>query len=77
MKYSKIIKNIIIIMVILVTSCTEQDVCNYNGGQIVDKEQDAFGIYFRFRKDGTITQRIYVVEYDWNKYNVGDTLYCK
>lgn len=61
----------------VLTSCTEQDVCNYNGNQIIEKAEAPVGKWFRFRKDGEITGRVYVVEYDWNKYNVGDTLYCR
>ena len=80
-KTHKVMKmfKISIIVIAAVLSCTrqEQDVCSYQGNQIVEKAKAADGKWFRFRKDGKITERIYVVEYDWNKYSVGDTLYCQ
>jgi hypothetical protein len=68
---------IYMLLSVILISCSEKDVCNYNGYQIVVKSDALVGKFFRFRKDGIITGRVYVVEYDWNRYNVGDTLYCQ
>ena len=71
-------KNIITYSILLIlSSCDmEQDVCVFEGNQIVEKNRTLLGNWFRFRKEGKITDRIYVVDYDWKRYNLGDTLHC-
>jgi hypothetical protein len=78
---------ICLIIIVLFISCSEQknenvsheqDICNYNGSQIVDKQINTwYGKWFRFRKDGKITDKIYVVDYDYNRFEIGDTVYCR
>lgn len=59
-------------------SCTNiEDPCQYEGNQIVEKNSALVGRWFKFRKDGNITERVYVLEFDWEHYNLGDTLHCR
>jgi len=64
-----------VLLSLLFISCYERDVCNFSGLQVVAKGKTK--CWFKFRMDGVITNRVYVVEYDWNSYNIGDTINCK
>lgn len=66
------------VLVAVFTSCgTPQDpYSKYCGSQIVEKEDALIGKWFKFRHEGEITGRVYVMPIDWDKYEVGDTLNC-
>lgn len=56
----------------------ERDINDYCGCQIVEKGRyiNNGDMWFKFRKNKRITKQIYFVEYDWNRYIVGDTIIC-
>ncbi|MDO6808110.1 hypothetical protein Q4603_05805 [Zobellia galactanivorans] len=62
----------------MAASCApvENPYLNYCEMQIVDKESTATGRWFRFRTDEGITDRVYVLEIDYDAYEVGDYLNC-
>lgn len=63
---------------IIFSSCaTPQDpYSSYCGSQVVEKNEAAVGKWFKFRHNGKITERVYVMPIDWDNYEVGDTLNC-
>ena len=67
-----------LVLVAVFASCTtpQDPYSNYCGSEIVEKKDAAVGKWFKFRHEGEITKRVYVMSIDWDKYNVGDTLNC-
>lgn len=66
------------LLVAVLCSCgTEVDpYSKYCESEIVEKADAPIGKWFKFRHEGKITGRVYVMPIDWNKYEVGDTLNC-
>ena len=65
-------------LVLFFCSCgTEVDPYNdYCESEIVEKAEAPIGKWFKFRHEGEITGRVYVMPIDWNNYEVGETLNC-
>lgn len=73
----KIILLITILSLTMVSCYIHDPYSDYCGSQIVDKSPEVHaGHWFKFRYNRTITGRVYVTEYDWSCYNVGDTIKC-
>ena len=68
----------LILFFLLLTSCTPENICKYEGLQIVDKWSDGVvGYLIDIRTESSIKQGIPVIKYDWDKYQIGDTINCK
>jgi hypothetical protein len=61
-----------LIMLLFLMSCEAErsDLGKYVGRQIVSKDCCGLGYYFEFRGSG----RVYVYEYDFSQYQLGDTI---
>jgi PBP1b-binding outer membrane lipoprotein LpoB len=67
----------IVALLLLLSGCFQpQDVCQYRGKQIVEKMKDGDVLWIKVRQDGYITTAVYLTEYDWNRFNLGDTIHC-
>ena len=66
------------LLVAVFCSCaTEVDpYSNYCESEIVEKAEAPVGKWFKFRHEGEITGRVYVMPIDWDKYEVGEMLNC-
>ena len=66
------------ISIMFLTACAPEPIENYKGGIIYQKENPPVGDRFRVKyKDSDSTyafKTVYVLEMDWNKYSVGDTI---
>jgi hypothetical protein len=73
------IKTAIICYLVLSTGgCTElQDICQYHGYQVVAKDNPPAGGWYKVRMDGKISDRIWLVDMDYNRWMVGDTIVCR
>jgi len=72
----KILKNALyILLAVVMTSCySEQPIKNFDGGIIHYKGTNlANGGKFKVEKDGKFLT-VYVTDYDYNRYEVGDTI---
>ena len=49
---------------------------NYCESEIVEKEEAPIGKWFKFRHEGKITGRVYVMPIDWDNYEVGEPINC-
>jgi len=72
----KLIKTITVLAIcFMCVSCAVEDPhTEYSGCQVVLKESAPISMWFRLRSNGGITGRVYVMEIDWNAYEVGDTI---
>jgi len=64
-------------IILIIKANNIQDICKYNHCQIVEKNDPPMGHYFKIRVNNKITNRIFVTDYDWVKYDVGDFIDCK
>lgn len=57
-------------------SCTPVAIENYCDWVVVYKGY-AYSGYFIFKKDTILSENVYLLEYDYNRYELGDTIKCK
>ena len=66
------------LLAVVFTSCTPEPVENYKGSIVYKKENPPAGMMFELKykdKDSKYDfKSVYVLELDWNKYKVGDTI---
>ena len=68
-----------IIILSCLYSCNPEPIENYRGGIICEKKQNRFE-YYQFKIKYINNQhkyaykRVYVLDFDYNKYNLGDTI---
>ena len=66
------------LLAVIFTSCTPEPVENYKGSIVYKKENSPDGMVFVLKykdKDSKYDfKTVYVLELDWNKYKVGDTI---
>ena len=66
------------LLAVVFTSCVPEPIENHKGDIVYQKENPPAGMRFELKyknKDGKYDfKTVYVLELDWNKYNVGDTI---
>ena len=66
------------LLAVIFTSCTSEPIENHKGGIIYKKENPPAGMRFKVKyknkKSKYDFKTVYVLEFDWNKYQVGDTI---
>ena len=66
-----------LLIVLLLCSCaTRSSICRYDGLQIVEKDSPSIGPYIILRTEDGLTNRVYLTQYDYDLYEVGDTVNC-
>jgi hypothetical protein len=66
------------LLAVVFTSCNPEPIENHKGSIVYQKQNLPAGMRFELKykdKDGKYDFRtVYVLELDWNKYSVGDTI---
>lgn len=66
------------LLAVVFTSCTPEPIENHKGSIVYEKQNPPAGMRFELKykdKDSTYDFKIvYVLELDWNKYQIGDTI---
>ena len=66
------------LLAVVFTSCTPDSIENHKGSIVYKKENPPAGMRFELKykdKDSKYDfKTVYVLELDWNKYKVGDTI---
>ena len=66
------------LLAVVFTSCTPEPIENHKGSIVYKKENQPAGMMFELKykdKDSKYDfKTVYVLELDWNKYKVGDTI---
>ena len=66
------------LLAVVFTSCTPEPIENHKGSIVYKKENPPAGMRFELKykdKDSKYDfKTVYVLELDWNKYKVGDTI---
>ena len=66
------------LLAVIFTSCNPEPIENHKGGVIYKKENPPVGMRFEVKykdKDSKYDfKTVYVLELDWNKYQVGNTI---
>ena len=73
-------KILVILLLLLVSACRyPQDICTYENAQVVSKGSSERGTlkWLKLRHKNEITWAVYVTDYDWNKYEVGQYINCR
>jgi hypothetical protein len=65
------------VCVLLFTSCSPENLCVYEGLQVVEKSNGPVNHFVYVRQDKKISHRIYVVKYDYERAKVGQTINCE
>jgi len=71
-----IIKLLIISIILISTGCNQVPIERYCSGIIISKSHKLTGYKIRLKYDGIITNNIYITKYDYERFNIGDTIKC-
>ena len=66
------------LLAVVFISCTPEPIENYKGSIVYKKENPPAGMRFelkyKYKESKYDFKTVYVLELDWNKYQVGDTI---